>query len=172
MGNVVYKSLKNNIIKACRRADNTTNKFSIDAEKLNESVKDYNLELVNTNLISRLVKDEDIPLLAEYFTNSKLSWFTDDKYITTLIFVSTENMTDELRGLLDDLKKNPVEDVNIDRIALLSNLVANFHCYYATIAAYQSNSPGRVGKLSYEIICRANKVVIRDTEYKYNADDV
>ena len=41
----------------------------------------------------------------------------------------------------------------------------------ATVVAYQNNDPNRAGRPSYEIICRANKVVIRNADYQYNYKD-
>ena len=88
-------------------------------------------------------------------------------YFCTL-FIDTTSLNKTALDLIEELKS---EDPTIDRTGIVSNLVANYPCWFATVVSYQSNNPKYLGKPSYEIKCRANKVVITNSDYQYNPND-
>lgn len=171
MNNVNYKVLKSNIIKTCKQSKEYSMEFNVNYNKLKDLVSDINLVPINVGMKSKVVKPEIIPYLSEYFEKSHLSWFTDGKFYTVLTFVDTESLDDEAKSLLEKVAMNQEDDPDNDRTNDMATLVANYPCYFATIVSYQNNDPNRIGKPSYEIICRANKVVIKNSDYQYNPKD-
>ena len=75
MTNVNYKTLKSNIIKACRAADShnhESTKFEIDYPNLIDLVADNDLVPLNVGMNSEKVIPEVIPFLSEYFEKKRL----------------------------------------------------------------------------------------------------
>jgi len=169
MINFDYKVLKQLIRKACKAEKGID--FKVDYDKLVSVVSDLGLEPVCTDMHANKVKPELIPYLSEYFAKSRLSWFNENKYLTVVTFVDVEAIDDTCRDLLDKMKTSQIDDPDIDKVNSYATIVANYPCYFATIVSYQSNDPRRSNRPWYEIICRANKVVIRNPEYQYNPVD-
>jgi len=170
--NVDYKVLKTNIIKACKARRENTIEFEVDLERLAANVKQMKLTPVNSGLISKKVKTDTIPYLNEYFEKTNLSWFNEEKQYTVLTFVETDSIDDTARELIDKLNTAQVDDPEDDKVKDMSALVANYPCYFATVASYRNDNPKRSGQPSYIVICRANKVVIRSSDYQYNFRDM
>lgn len=171
MNNVNYKTLKSNIIKACKQSSKGTMKFIVDLDKLTTQVESMELIPLNLGMESKLVKPENIPYLSEYFEKSNLSWFSDSKYFTALCFIDKESVDETAQELIDQLNISTIEDPDLDHVSIASKLIADYPCYFATVVSYQNNDPKLYGKASYEIICRANKVVIKSSDYQYNPKD-
>lgn len=172
MNNVNYKTLKSNIIKSCCQTETDIMKFEINWDKLTSLVKDHKLvPIAPIGEKAKIVKPEMIPYLSEYFEKSHLSWFTDSKYYTIITFIDSDSIDETATVLLDNLKKNQVDDPDDDKVTDIATLIANYPCYFATIISYQNGDPNRIGKASYEIVCRANKVVIKSSDYQYNPKD-
>ena len=176
MSNINYKTLKSYIIRACSRTSFDGVDFKVNIDKLKSSVANLSLIPVNINLISKNVDPEDIPFLSEYFEKKKLSWFERGNNITTLVFVDKSELTDEKKERLDVLLANmdikQVDSPSTDKTSAMSEIVADYPCYFATIASYISNDPGRSGLISYIIVCRANKIVVKSSAYDYNPKDL
>jgi hypothetical protein len=170
MSNVEYKVLKSNIIRCCESESGIH--FKVDYDKLSSMVQDSGLILAKTGLESRYIKIEDIPFLNEYFIKDKLNWFDKYREITVLTFFANEDLDDEGRDLLDKIATPKQEVPDEDKIHDMAVLVSKYPCYFATVVSYKNLDPRRIAKPSYFIICRANKVAIRDANYKYNPDDM
>jgi hypothetical protein len=168
MVNVSYKDLKSNIIKALKQISPDSMQFSVCIDKLADLTEDMSLLPLNVGLDSSQIMADQVPYISEYFQNSKLSWIDNSKFSTVLIFIDTTSLNKTALDLIEELKS---EDPTIDRTGIVSNLVANYPCWFATIVSYQSNNPKYLGKPSYEIKCRANKVVITNSDYQYNPND-
>lgn len=171
MTNVDYRMLKNSIIKSCTQKSTGSMHFRVDFEKLSEKVKDLNLVPVNVGMEGKKVGIEDIPYISEYFEKSRLSWFTESKCSTVICFVDSESIDDKAKELINKVNTKQVDEPDVDKVEAFATLVAEYPCYFATIVSYQSNDPKRVGRISYEIVCRANKVVIKSSDYQYNPKD-
>ena len=155
---VDYKYLKSSIIKSCRQNDNDdVISFYIIGDKLSKLTSDENcgLRLLPIGLESKPITPESIINISEYFKDKKLSWFTDDKEYTQIIFVKEESIDDKAQELIDQLVSDDYDKVNA-----VATLVAEYPCYFATIIAYENNGPIRFGKPSYMIGCRANTITI------------
>lgn len=171
MGNVDYKVLKNNIIKACKAEKDSIN-FNVNFDKLSNSVDDIGLILLGTGLNSKKIKTSDMITISEYFKGPKLSWITENKEFTTLIFVHADGVDETCKELIGKLHTKSVDDPEIDHVNILATIMANYPCYCATIVSYMSNEPKRFGKPSYEIKIRANTVAIKQQNYEYHHDDM
>lgn len=168
--NVEYKVLKSNIIKSCE-SDKGIH-FKVDYDKLSSMVQDIGLTLAKTGLESRFIKIEDIPFLNEYFIKDKLNWFEQSRELAVLTFFSTDELDDEGKDLLTKIA-TPKQDIpDEDKIHDMAVLVSKYPCYFATVVSYKNLDPRRISRPSYFIICRANKVAIKDANYKYNPDDM
>ena len=170
MNTVDYKVIKSNIIKACKQVGDS-NKFEINYQKLKDLVEDINLVPVEIGMKSEKVDPAQIPFISEYFEKSKLSWFSENKYITTICFLDTTAVDEKAVGLLEQISLPQTEVPDADKVKAYATLVAEYPCYFAVIVSYMSNSPVREGKPSYIIQCRANKVVIKSSNYQYNHKD-
>lgn len=173
MVNIDYKDLKN-VINKCVSSINfpTDVKFKVDFNKLVSLSGEYGLTPISLGLNSKMISPEMIPYLSEYFLEEKLSWINEGKSYTVLTFFSKEDLTEEALEVIKEFAKNQSENPSLDRVAAMSDLVAKFPCYFATIVSYATNDPQKMDKLQYVIICRANKVVIKNDNYKYNAKDM
>lgn len=169
---VDYKVLKPAVIKSCIKTTKNTNAFCVDIEKLNTLLEEQNLEVLHAGLEGLRVRPEHIPFISEYFSGSNLEWFNDAKFFTTLIAIDKTDINEEVRAQIDKLKVKPTDAPDVDYTNTVSSLVANYHCYFVMIVSYASSDPGRVGKNSYYLNCRANKVVLRDPDYVYNHKDM
>lgn len=172
MGNVNYKILKSNIIKACKQVKEDSIEFRIMHNKLVDLVSDNNLYPINVGMHCRSVDPEIIPFISEYFEKNRLSWFTEGKFYTNLVFVDIENLSQEEINILTDTCTTNVEDPDYDKTHAVADIVAKYPCYFATVVSYKNNDPNNIGKPFYEIVCRANKIVIKSTAYKYNPADM
>lgn len=169
MTNVNYRVLKSNIIKACVPAKHNPVDFKVDYKKLCDLVRDINLEPIFVGMDPSRLKPEIVPFLSEYFDKSHMIWLSDDKYVTTIAFIDAEYIDDEVHELLEKLKMEQVDDPEDDKVKDYATLIANYPCYFATIVSYRNNDPNN--RPSYEIACRANKVVINMSNYQYNHKD-
>lgn len=175
-----YDDIKIAIGKSARKNDKVSRDlaFTIDPGRLDFLLANQNIIVVRKNLDSRPVATTAIPLLSEYFTKQRLAWFNQEKEYTTYIFVRTDadlpkeaaDRLLEILHILNDDDKS--DDIDQDQVELLAELVAYYPCYFATTVSYISDAPGSNGKLSYSIVCRANKIVIASERYKYNPDDM
>lgn len=177
MGTVIYKDLKDRIIKSCKPEHDCdcgcepSMMFEVDLEKLTTLVADMKLIPVAVNLKCKPILPKDIPFLSEYFEKEKLRWLSRSKFYTVLTFVDSEEITDECKELIDLLAKDDMSDPSNDKTKDMAKLVANYRCYFATIVSYQNNDPNKMDTPFYEIICRANKVIIKSSDYQYNYKD-
>ena len=167
---IKYKDLKSNIIKACTQMSKDSMQFSIDLAKLTDLVEDMSLIPLNTGISSTQVTEDKIPFLCEYFSGAQLSWISKEKFLATLIFIDSTSINTKAMDLINRLNSQEL-DSDIDRTNIIATLVAEYPCYFSNIVSYQNNNPKYAGKPSYEIVCRANKVVIKDTAYGYNPKD-
>lgn len=171
--NVDYKVLKLNIEKACHlKNTNRKTEFYIDFPTLVNLVRDMGLTPVNVAMESRRVHPEDIPYLSEYFEKTRLSWFSDEKQFTNIVFFRTDKLDDEARAIIKKMEKPQEVDPEDDKVEDLAALVAKYPCYFATIASYKNDDPKMENKPCCVIVCRANKVVIKSSDYQYNAHDM
>lgn len=160
---VEYSSIKSNIVKACKATHKEEPSFIVNYEKLNRSINNIGLTMLNVGTKSERVNPKDIPFMSEYFVGKDLQWLDEDKDHTTLVFVDNDAIDDTLSSLIKDLED--FNDRDIDRTKTISNIVANYPCYFAEVVSYVRNDPNYFGELSYHIICRANKVIIRSVGY-------
>ena len=171
MNNVDYKVLKSNIIRACTPVKCDNINFRVNFDKLSHLVDDIGLVPINVGMVPKKVLPELIPYLSEYFVKTNLSWFNENKYSTVITFVDTSSIDEKAQNLIDKLNQEQVEDPDNDKVKDIAVLVAEYPCYFATIVSYRNDDPKRAGKPSYEIKCRANKVVIESSDYQYNPKD-
>lgn len=171
MTNVNYKVLKSNIIKACTQKNAGSMDFYINMDKLSKLTDDINLVPIRIGQEAKKVKPELIPYLSEYFEKSRLSWFSETKYSTIICFIDKNAIDEKAQDLLDKIAKKQVDDPDLDKVKLVATIVADYPCYFANIISYQNNDPRRMRKPTYEIVCRANKVVIKSSDYQYNPKD-
>lgn len=169
---VDYNVLKSNIIKSCRQVEENEIKFIVNYDKLSKKIDDVGLTLVNVGTKSMKVTPTDIVNISEYFKDKKLSWFNDNKEFTQLVFVKSDSIDDKLATLLDQMNKTHIDDPDLDKVNVLSEIIANYPCYFATVVSYESNDPVRFGKPTYIISCRANTVTVMQENYKYNEKDM
>ena len=168
-----YKIIKGCIIRSSTRTSKATNAFEVDLKSLNEELSQYNVQALPVGTTAHRVGTEDIYAISEYFVADKLSWFSKNKFITTLIFTDAgEEMDDGLKELVEKLYASEVDDPELDKTNIVANILAKYPCYMAMVVSYQSNDPTKINRNSYFINCRANKVIIRDPNYQYNPKDM
>lgn len=169
MNNVSYRLLKANIRKACKVTNKITKEFEVDNAKLTSLLDDVNLIPLPVGLKSKRVKEDIIPYLSEYYEKSYLTWFSDKKQYTILTFVDKTMLDDAGLELVNSLINNKE---NIDRVHTMAKIIAEYHCYFATVISYAyADRETNIPSISYNIACRANKVVIKDSDYQYNHKD-
>ena len=173
MNNVDYKELKRIIIRSCKGNNDSkvSSKFQIDPVSLKAAAAELNLKFVAIGINSRRIMPYDIPLLSEYFEKNRLSWLSDNKYYTVLTFIDVDDVDETAEAIITTLETNSTDNPDQDKVTDFAKLVATKHCYFATVIGYRSNDPKWFNKVSYEIVCRANKVTIKDAEYQYNPKD-
>lgn len=171
MTNVDYKLVKNNIIKSCVATKDDPTKFYIDFVKLKELVEDLNIVPVNIGMEPHRLSEDDIPYMVEYFNKSHVEWLSKYKHMTTICFVDMEYKDDKLEAFMEALLTDKVDDPSIDKTEVMAQIAANYPCYFATIVSYQNTAPNCNKRPYYEIACRANKVVIKMSDYKYYHKD-
>lgn len=159
--NVIYGDLKTAIRKSAKKINNESANFTIDFERLQENVKGSNIKPIKVGLTSRQVSENDIASISEYFTKKKLSWFDEDKYITFLIFVDISTEDKERDEKIDEINNSEYEEVN-----KVANIVSEYPCCFALVAGYESNDPAFLGKNSYTISCRLNRIAIKSNDNK------
>lgn len=173
MTQVDYKRLKSCIIKSCRPEKvSYSNKFIVNTDKLTSLVADSNLIPIPVGEESKSVIKEVIPFISEYFEKKRLSWFTEDKQFTVITFVDAENLSDYDIDKINNLAIDQTADPDYDKTHAMADIVANYPCYFALIVSYKNNDPKNFGSLFYEVQCRANKVVIKSSDYQYNHKDM
>ena len=152
---VNYKALRSKIIRSLRREHNTDEdvnelEFHVDIDKLSDLASEIGLSVLTIDgTESSELRTRDIPLLAEHYKGSSLSWFDSSKQILVLAFADSEEYNN-LEEYSDDAKD-------------LANIYANCSVYTVTIVSYKSNEPKFAGKVSYEISTRANKYALEHT---------
>lgn len=171
MTNISYGTLKSNIIKACSQVSPCHMAFKVDFRKLTDLVEDNNIKPINIGMNSSRIEPNIIPYISEYFEKTHLSWFSEGKYYTVITFIDTTSIDNRARDLIEKINIPQERDPDIDKVNAYATLIAEYPCYFATIVSYQNNNPKRIGKPSYEIVCRANKVVIKSSDYQYNPKD-
>lgn len=162
-----YKILKRLIARSAERTGKRNVDFKIDINSLNNELAELELTCLPYGLTARRISVNDIPMLGEYYREDKMNWLSDEKYITSLIFVDTNKIDDNLTNLIEQLQVKYEDDPDIDHVAILAEILGSYPCYLSVVVSYQNNSPNSVGKNSYYIACRANKVIIKDPEYVY-----
>jgi hypothetical protein len=155
-----YRILKSNIVHSCKQVGEGI-EFEVDFDKLTEETSEIGLIPIKIGLRSNKITSDIIPYLSEYFEKDHLAWITDDKNYTILAFVVSSSLDEET---LEKIKSyNSIDSLSV---SIVSKILSSYPCYYATVVSYKSNTPKRIGRPSYEIICRANKVVIKNKERK------
>jgi len=172
MTKVDYKLIKGAIIKSCSKVGKYTNDFKINKDQLNTILADQNLEALPISMEARQVEKGDMYAVAEYFNGENLKWFDHGKFITTIICIDKDDVTEEVAEKIKELEISHEDNPEIDHVHIIAELLATCHCYYVMVVSYKSNDPGRANKNSYYINCRANKVVLRDPNYVYNSKDI
>ena len=162
-----YKTLKRLISRSAERTGKRNVDFKIDIDNLNNELTELELVCLPYGADARRIDIKDIPLVSEYFRDDKMTWVSGEKYITSLVFIDSNKIDDNLLELIELLKTKPEDDPDIDHVAILSEIIGAYPCYFALVMSYQNNSPNSVGKNSYFIACRANKVIIKDPDYVY-----
>lgn len=172
MNSVNYKILKSCIIKSCKQLKQGLMDFTVDFKKLSNLTADLKLTPIEPiGFDAKIVQPEIIPFLSEYFEKSHLSWFNDSKFFSVITFIDSDSIDEKAQTLLDSLKMNQTDNPDNDKVKSIATLVAEYPCYFATIISYQNGDPDRIGRPSYDIVCRANKVVIKSSDYQYNPKD-
>ena len=160
-----YKVLKSAIVRSANKTDKDSTAFTIDIDKLTDEVKEYNLKPLSVGLVSHKIDPSDIPAISEYYSTDRLAWFGDGINITYLIFVDLDKEDENLRSLID-----ASDEADLDLVNITAKIASYYPCYFAFISSYKSNNPKYIGKNSYNITCRANKVIIKDPNYVYKPD--
>lgn len=160
---VNYKDLKMSIIKCCKPTKgNDCTEFIIDKDSIVKRFNEKGLYVLDLNSFeSKKILASDIPFISEYLKDGKLSWLDAGKEFTTVTFVDMESADEDLLSKLNSLESCDVDE----KVKLTSEILSRYKCYNAMIVSYISNEPTRFGKISYEIACRANKVVLKE-KYK------
>ena len=122
-------------------------------------------------MVAKKLVPEQIPFLQEYFNKTHLEWLSDSKYVTTIAFIDSEYLDEKAIELMNKIATPQVDDPEDDKVKDFALLVTTYPCYFSTIVSYHNNSPKMSNKISYEIACRANKVVIKMSDYQYNHKD-
>ena len=172
MTNVDYKVLKSYIVRSCKQSKPHTLRFEVDMERLETLAANANLALIWSGHKSRRLITEMIPFIGEYYEKERLEWFSEEKEFTIITFVDKESLDDRGRALLEKLKTKQSEDPDDDKIHDMAILLADYMCYNALVISYHYDTD-RIKEYipSYSIMCRANKVVIKNSDYQYNPHD-
>ena len=162
-----YKTLKRLIARSAERTSKYTVDFKIDIDNLNNELTELELVCVPYGLDARRISLGDLPLVSEYFREDKMNWISKEKFLTSLIFIDSNKVDEYLLELFEALNTNTEDNPDIDKISIIAEIIGTYPCYFALVVSYQNNSPNSVGRNSYYIACRANKVIIKDPEYVY-----
>ena len=166
-----YKTLKRLIVRSAERTNKRTVDFEIDLDNLNNDLAELDLIALSYGLEARRISLNDVPLIAEYYKEDKMGWISKEKFITSLVFIDSNKVDENLAEMIEELKTKDADDPDLDKIAIMSEILGTYPCYLALVVSYQNNSPNSVGKNSYYIACRANKVIIKDPHYVYTPID-
>ena len=170
-----YNVFKRAITKSASKVTDGTRElaFNVDLAKVDTLIPDTNCVTVKVNASSNPVLARHIPFLSEYFIDTRLSWFDEAKEYTTVIFVENDTNDAELQNLLSLIEQQNQKDTDeYDIVKLVAEVVAKYPCYFAVTVSYISNDPQSANRLSYSVVCRANKVTIKSERYKYNPADM
>ena len=118
------------------------------------------------------MKPEVIPYMSEYWNKSHMLWLSKGMHMTTICFMDAEYKDEKAEDLLNKLQQPQVDDPDLDKIKVYSEIISTYPCYFATIVSYKNCAPNKGNRPSFEIACRANKVTIKSEEYKYYHKDV
>lgn len=170
-----YNVFKRAITKSASKATDVNRElaFKVDLNKVDTLIPDTNCITIKVNDSSNPVLARHIPFLSEYFIDSRLEWFDEAKEYTTIIFVENDTNDAKLQELLTLIEQESKTDTSeYDLVKMLAEVVAKYPCYFAVTVSYISNDPQYANKLSYSVVCRANKVTIKSERYKYNPADM
>ena len=173
MINVDYKVLSDLIRRCCKQQHKHTPsmEFYVEYNKLVDLVADYNLLPVKIGTRSKKVIPDVIPFISEYYEKSNLAWYSEGKHIVELTFMDVTGLDDEARRIIADLNTPQIDIPDEDKVRDMAKLVADYPCYFALVTSYQNNDPRLKNRPSYTVSCRANKVVIKSSDYQYNPKD-
>ena len=172
---VDYKVFKRAIERSAHKAASVNRElaFTVDLAKTDTYIGDTGCISIKVNKDSNPVLARHIPFLSEYFIKQKLAWFDEAKEFTTIIFVQNDSNDAELQQLLELIERESQTSTDeYDLVKLLAEVVAKYPCYFAVVVSYISNDPQYANRLSYSIVCRANKVTIESERYEYNPADM
>ena len=162
-----YKVLKRLIARSAERTGKRNVDFKINIDQLNDELAELELVCIPFGLNARRIAPTDVPLISEYYREDKMSWISEEKFMTSLIFVDSNKVDENLIKSIEELKKKPEDDPDIDTVQIIGEILGSYPCYLSLIVSYQNNSPNSAGRNSYFIACRANKVIIKDPDYVY-----
>jgi hypothetical protein len=172
-----YNILKKDILKSIIRHKENILKFKVDQDKLDSILEDGEIELqcLNTGIHSRPLREEDIPYISVYFKDEKLEWFDVNagKQFTAIVLIDKKSIDEECLDLIEKLNiKDPNSDLDIDRGKVLAKILAKYPCLIAQIISYKSNNPDFKIQSSFTIGIKANTVLIKNEQYRYNDADI
>ena len=172
-----YSILKKDILKSIIRNKENILKFKVDQDKLDSILEseDVELQVINTGIHSRPLREEDIPYISVYFKDDKLKWFdvNQGKQYTSIILIDKKSIDERCLDLIAKLDiRSPEDDLDIDRGNCVAQILADYPCLIAQIISYKSNNPDFKIQSSFTIAIRANTVMIKSEEYAYNAKDI
>ena len=173
MNKVDYRVLADLIRRCCKQQHKNTPsmEFYVEYNKLVDLTEDYGLLPIKIGTRSKKVAPDMIPFISEYYEKENLAWYSDGKHVTSLIFMSIEGLDDKAREIIADINTPQIDIPYEDKVKDTAYLVANYPCYFATVTSYQNNDPRLKNRPSYTVACRANKVVIKSSDYQYNYKD-
>ena len=172
-----YTILKKDILKSIIRNKENILKFKVDQDRLDTilEAEGTELECLNTGIHSRPLREEDIPYISVYFKDERLEWFdvNKGKQFTSIVLIDKKSIDEECIDLIEKLNiKDPASDLDIDRGHVLATILANYPCLIAQIISYKSNNPDFKIQSSFTIGIKANTVLIKNEQYRYNDADI
>lgn len=172
-----YTILKKDILKSIVRNKENILKFKVDQDRLDTilEAEGTELECLNTGIHSRPLREEDIPYISVYFKDERLEWFdvNKGKQFTSIVLIDKKSIDEECIDLIEKLNiKDPAGDLDIDRGHVLATILANYPCLIAQIISYKSNNPDFKIQSSFTIGIKANTVLIKNEQYRYNDADI
>ena len=175
--NINYSAIRKAIYRCVKPLHHHTKPiFSIDLDKLNELVAQYNLVVIPGDRKSRSLGLYDVPLIEDYFFGEQLVWFNENRQLMQVIFMD-ERCLDEETAYAIEMLKNPEhpDDPDFDPINALAKILHDKRCWKAQVAGYMSNDPTIIEKMDgvgVFIAIKANKVVLNQDSYEYDQEDI
>lgn len=172
-----YSELKKDILKCLSRNKENILKFKVNKDKLDSIFEDDEIELqcLNTGIYSRPLREEDIPYISVYFKDERLEWFdvNNGKNFTNIVLIDKKSIDDDCLDLIEKLNiDDKAADLDIDRGKVLAKILANYPCLIAQIISYKSNNPDFKIQSSFTIAIKANTILIKSEEYRFNGKDI